>query len=212
MQVVIFANGKEPCPPVAELVSAKADYVFAADGGAGYCERLGIVPDLLVGDLDSISVDVLESYEANSVEIIRHPVKKDATDLELALEIAMERGATSIALFGALGGRWDMSLANIFLAGAAKFSSLNISIYGADCRMHILQPTREQIINDCQDCTVTLLPVFGDVNGVSLAGFEYPLTDARLLSGTTHGVSNVIVEPLATITHNDGVLLCIVSN
>ncbi|WP_136807290.1 thiamine diphosphokinase [Desulfosediminicola flagellatus] len=211
MQVVIFANGKEPCPPDAVRRANSADFIIAADGGAEYCDNFGIVPDVLVGDLDSIAANLLKQYETEDVEIIRHPVRKDSTDLELALEIALERGAERIELYGALGGRWDMSIANIFLAGAGKFSGLEITLYGVDCQMHILQPLREQRFSNYLNTPVTLLPLFGDVTGVSLQGFEYPLRGAKIVSGSTHGVSNVIVERSATINHQDGVLLCIIS-
>ncbi len=211
MKVVIFANGKEQCSAAAADRAKSADLIIAADGGAIHCEKLGVFPDVLVGDCDSIPVSVLERYEANHIEILRHPVKKDATDLELALEVALARDAESIDLFGALGGRWDMSLANIFLAGAAKFRRLNITFFGIDCIIHVLHSGRMQRLNNCLNATVTLLPLFARVSGVTLHGFEYPLKGAELISGSTRGVSNVITENSATISHSNGVLLCILS-
>jgi len=127
MNAIIFANGKlKKSQKLSDFLKSDP-LIVAADGGANHCHRLNITPDILLGDLDSIEPEVLISCKEKGVEIQRYPTRKDATDLELALDLVLTRGAGSVRLLGALGGRWDMSLANITLASLKKYSSMHIS-------------------------------------------------------------------------------------
>ena len=187
----------------------RADLLIAADGGANHCAGQGIVPDILVGDLDSINPVLLEHYQEQGVAIHRYPPRKNATDLELALDLAMAKGGRSVWLFGALGGRWDMSLANILLCAREKYQTLTITLPGPGCIMHILHPGGTIPPCPVPGCTVSLLPLQGDVGGLTLHGFEYPLQSATLRFGSTHGVSNVLCKSEGRVSFQSGVLLCI---
>ncbi len=123
MLTLIFANGDLTEPPELPDLLARADLIIAADGGANSCRCLGIIPDVLIGDLDSIDPAILKDFQVKAVAIHRHPPRKDATDLELALDFAMAQGAREVWLFGGLGGRWDMSLANVLLAAREKYKT-----------------------------------------------------------------------------------------
>jgi len=90
MRSIIFANG-EYCQEVNEINLAADDLVIAADGGSGHCQNLGIIPNLLIGDLDSTSQDLIQEWENAGVLIIRHPAQKDQTDLELALSMPRQK-------------------------------------------------------------------------------------------------------------------------
>ena len=127
MRTVIFANGVLGPVQTARDIAAQSDFIIAADGGARHCEQLGITPNLLIGDLDSVSDEEIQSLTDREVEIIRHPVHKDQTDLELAVRAAQERGADEIVVLGALGGRWDMTLANVMLLGA-NLAGINVRL------------------------------------------------------------------------------------
>ena len=209
MLTLIFANGELKKTTELETLIGQADLILAADGGANHCFQLDIRPDILVGDFDSIEPDTLSKHQKENVEIHRHPVQKNATDLELTLDLAMEKGATTIWLMGILGGRWDMSLANIMLGARDKYKELRISLLGSDCTMHIMQPGKSYTVSGTPGQTFSLLPLKGDVKGVTLTGFEYPLDNHTIQYGASLGVSNVLVKSQGTISCSQGVLLCI---
>ncbi len=205
---IIFANGKlDPAPELDALVK-KADLIIAADGGANHCARLDIVPDVLLGDLDSIHPKILESCKTEGTAINRHPKRKDATDLELALDLAAEKGSRSITLVGALGGRWDMSLANIMLAAGDKYKHLKISLLGRDCTMQVLHPGTHTIGGEPGQ-KVSILPLKGDAHSVTLSGFEYPLNEYTVPFGSSIGVSNIMNKDQVTVQFTQGILLCV---
>jgi thiamine pyrophosphokinase len=205
---IIFANGNlDPSPEIDALLK-KADLIIAADGGANHCAQLGINPDILLGDLDSIHPKILESYKSEGIVINRHPKRKDATDLELALDLAVEKGSRSVWLVGALGGRWDMSLANIMLAAGDKYKHLKTSMLGRDCSMQILHPATHTIIGKPGQ-KVSILPLKGDAHGVTLTGFEYPLRDHTIPFGSSIGVSNIMEKDQGTVQFTQGILLCV---
>lgn len=209
MQTIIFANGPIAAPPNLANFLANATLIIAADGGSSACERLGIIPDVLIGDLDSTPQAIVEKYTQKQVTIHRHPPRKNTTDLELALDFALLKGARQVILIGGLGGRWDMSLANILLCAAKKYCALHITVVETDCTMHILHPGKPFTLFGLAGERVSLLPLGGDVVGLTLLGFEYPLQAATLPFGTTQGISNVLQHQEATIEFTSGVLLCI---
>ena len=210
MLILIFANGEFATTPDLSDLLDRAGLIIAADGGANHCARLGIVPDILLGDLDSVETGLLQKLQAQGVDIHRHPPEKDATDLELALDLVLDRGATAVWLVGALGGRWDMSLANIMLCALDKYRGLPINLVGADCRMHILRSGQPFTVHPTHPGRkVSLLPLGGDIQGITLEGFQYPLRDASLPFGSSRGISNVLTEEMGTVRLEQGVLLCI---
>lgn len=211
MLTLIFANGNLETPSDLPGLLARAELIIAADGGANHCDRLGVVPNMLIGDLDSVDPGILRQFAQRGVTIDRHPPVKDETDLELALDLALAKGATAVWLFGALGGRWDMSLANILLCAEEKYQALSITLPGSDCLMHILHPGKEFTVHRLPPPgrKVSLLPLQGDVLGLTLHGFEYPLRDATLRFGSTQGISNVLTGPSGTVHLQKGVLLCV---
>lgn len=210
MEVLIFANGELAETLQLTTLISRVDAVYAADGGANHCSKLGITPDILIGDLDSIDPFILAGFEDSGVEIYRHPTRKDATDLEISLDFALSKGVQKIWLAGVLGGRWDMSLANIFLAAAEKYRCMQIGILTPDCSMQILHPSSEPFIADGSlGENVSLLPLRNDIHGLTLKGFEYALTNQTVEFGSSRGVSNMIRGKQASIDHTKGIVLCV---
>ncbi len=209
MITLIFANGNLDLSPHLDTLIKRASLLIAADGGAKHCARLDITPDILLGDLDSIDPALLATYKSKGIPIHRHPKRKDATDLELALDLAIQEGAPTIWLVSALGGRWDMSLANIMLAASDKYIYKDILLLGQDCSMQILHPGKVHTMTGLPGQKVSLLPLKSDIQGVTLIGFEYPLTHNTIPFGSTLGVSNIINKSQATVQHTEGVLLCV---
>ncbi len=134
MRAVIFANGQLNGPAKLQ----PEDLIIAADGGAQHCLKLGIRPQVVIGDFDSVSPDELETLRGQGAEIIAFPARKDYTDLELALLEAQKRGAKQILLLAALGARWDQSLANILLPAA--FPGLRISLVDGPQEISFIHP------------------------------------------------------------------------
>jgi thiamine pyrophosphokinase len=212
LRVAIFANGVFNERTFSREQLSDADLVIAADGGARHCARLQIEPDILIGDFDSLGPAALAAYEKSGVTIIRYPDRKDFTDLELALLHAKKMGATHIQILGALGARWDQSLANVLLLASSHFREMDIQIIEPDQEIMLLQGGRHYEIAGEPGDTVSLLPLNADVQGVTTAGLEYPLSDELLEFGATRGISNVMLSRSFAIDIQTGHLLCVLTH
>lgn len=210
MQTLILANGQLHTSNSLLQIAQSSELIIAADGGSTHCKKLKCTPHYVIGDLDSIPADLLTSFTDTGVEVLQFPVRKDATDLELAMDFAIEKQADSISLAGLLGGRWDMSFSNIFLLAQKKYRHVKTTIHDEKCVMHILHPGKHVFQTGIKQ-RVSILPLQGDVENVTLRGFEYPLEQFTIAFGSTIGVSNVTSEPQVEIQHTDGVLLLIFS-
>lgn len=208
MRAVIFANGLLNLPPDWEAIVRTADLLIAADGGGRHCLRLGLRPHALFGDLDSLTEEEVAQLTAQGAHLERYPRAKDQTDLEIALLWAVQRGARQIDLFGALGGRWDQSLANLLLAAHPRLQVASLVFHDGPQRLY---PIRSfGVIHGQPGDTVSLIPLGGPAEGVTTQGLAYPLEDGRLPFGATLGVSNELVAPEATVRVQRGLLLCVV--
>ena len=210
MKTVIFANGQLTNTKKAIKHAHKANLIIAVDGGAEHCRRLNILPHILLGDLDSIQPDLVKLYEKEKVIIQRHPTDKDKTDLELALDLAAQKQATTVAVFGALGQRWDMSIANLLLPTAPAYASLDITLFDGATRIHLIRSGTKFSLSATPGSAVSLIPINGAAKGVTLQGFTYPLTNQTIAHASTRGVSNVLSGQAGTIALETGMLLCIV--
>lgn len=182
---------------------AQADLRIAADGGARQArERLGVVPHIVIGDLDSLDEATRAWLSAATVEMIRYPREKDQTDLELALDLASARGASRTTLLGVLGGRVDQLLANVLLLSQAPH---RVIVDGA-LEMWLSTRGDDEIIGAIGD-TVSLIPLSEEVQSVATEGLAYPLRHETLARGTTRGMSNVMTAPQARVRFGTGQLL-----
>ncbi len=212
MNCIIFANGDFSLSPSTDCPWRQADLIIATDGGARHCHLLQLIPDLLVGDMDSISPGLQAHLAEQGCEIRRFPCRKDKTDLELAIDIACERGAKSILTLGALGGRWDMSLAAIMLLATPAYAGIDLTLQDGSTVISRLHGGGHLSIQGQPGDTVSLIPLAGPARGVSLGGLDYPLTDQDIPIGSTLGISNILTQPLARIDLREGLLICIVSH
>jgi thiamine pyrophosphokinase len=209
LRAVIFANGEFNQPESAKALIQQADVVIAADGGARHCLALGITPDAVIGDFDSVAGAHLESLRVAGTELLRFDARKDETDLELALLHAKKLGAGEVLILAGLGGRWDHTLANLLLTGHPDLRDLAIAFQDGPRRIYPIYS--ERVIAGLPGDTVSLIPVGGDVEGVTTEGLEYPLSDETLYFGATRGVSNVLLGASATVKVGKGLLLCVVT-
>ncbi|MEZ4525920.1 MAG: thiamine diphosphokinase [Desulfobacterales bacterium] len=205
----IFANGRIHPDTDAEKGICPGDMIIAADGGALHCLEKGIVPDLAVGDFDSLSPPCVKSLQEQGTEIRQYPAQKDQTDLELALDAALEKGAEEIIILGALGGRWDMTLANIMLLGRAQTANCRIRMMDRNLEMQVIRSGQKIRIRGRKGDMLSLIPLAQDAEGVSLEGLEYPLCEETLKLGSTRGISNVMLGTDASASLRKGMILCI---
>jgi thiamine pyrophosphokinase len=183
----------------------RPDLVIAADSGLEQAAALGLVVDVVVGDFDSVDPDALAAAVRAGVAVERHPTAKDQTDLELAVLAAQRRGATRVVIVGSSGGRIDHDLANLMLLGSSVYAPLHLEAIGAGGRVVAVHDRIE--IGGAPGDLVTLLAVAGPAHGVRTQGLRYPLHGETLEPGSTRGVSNVLVEAVATVEVAAGALL-----
>jgi thiamine pyrophosphokinase len=181
--------------------------IICADGGLRHLTGTSIVPDLIIGDMDSADETALDDFMQRGSRIERHPAHKDETDTELALARALEMKPDHVFIFGALGGRIDHTMANISLLVRAAECGVDAVIRDEACELFIVKDRRE--IRGAPGDTVSLLPLAGEVSGVTLKGFEYPLADAVMRIGVPCGISNRLSGATGTITVKSGHLLVV---
>ena len=181
--------------------------IICCDGGVRHLQKTGIQPDVIIGDMDSIDPDQLESYSRQGVKIIKHPANKDYTDTELALDYAINLKPAAIYIWAALGGRIDHTLSNVFLLEKGKTVSIATYLIDEYCEVFLL--SGDVTINESAGQTVSLIALRPQVEGITLFGFLYPLDDATLRMGQSLAVSNVIKGDEAKISVCSGSLLVI---
>lgn len=210
MRAVVFANGLLSDPEGVRVLLQPGDLLIAADGGSRHALALGLTPDILVGDLDSLDEKEVSHLESSGVEMIRHPAHKDFTDLELALHVALERGAAEVLVFGALGARWDQTLANLLLPAAAGLQGCRIALVDSGQEIRLIRGGETLQVHGRPGDTLSLIPLSGDAHGVTTERLEYPLHGETLLFGATRGISNVLLGEIASVAVVEGLLLCVV--
>jgi thiamine pyrophosphokinase len=217
---VVVADGD--VPPRAELDLAWPGWadgvedVIAADGGLARAPLAALAPTLLVGDLDSVDPARVAEAEAAGLPVERAAVAKDESDAELALLAAARLGATRVTMLGAFGGpRLDHALANLWLLAHPALAAIEIVLLDAGSRVFLLAapgpgggPVTRPLPGPV-GATVSLLPLGGNVHGVTTRGLHYPLLDGTLALGPARGLSNVRTAPDAAVTVREGRLLVV---
>ena len=192
--------------------------VLAADGGFARARALGLEPALLVGDMDSLAAGLLAAAEAAGTPVLRASPDKDESDMELAVLEAVRRGATRITVLGALGGpRVDHALANVWLLAHPGLAGVEVTLLDSRSRAMLVSgpgaddaPVRRPLPGP-SGVVLSLLPLGGDVTGITTEGLRYPLRDEPLVTGPARGLSNVRVAPDAAVTVRRGRLLVVES-
>lgn len=209
MRTLIFANGsfRQPENMLADIRTS--DRLIAADGGALHCLRLGLQPDIVIGDFDSLEPETLAQLEDGGAELRRYPARKDETDLELALFAALEEAPTEIIIYGALGMRWDMTLANLLMLGHPAFQQFSVTLVDGCQRLRLLHGGETLLLHGEAGDMVSLIPLTPDTAGIRTQGLEYPLQGEALTFGGTRGVSNVLVASSARVSLDQGLLVCV---
>lgn len=190
-----------------QIIQGDDPVIICTDGAAERMRQIGRVPHMIVGDMDSIGEETLSYFEEKGSRIVRHPERKDETDTQIALECAFEMAPEKIRIFGALGGRIDHALANISLLVMCVNRRIDARIVDEGCELFVMNDSC--VIEGRKGDTVSLLPLSSDVRGITLDGFEYPLTGAIMEIGVPYGISNCLTGTRGTIAVESGYLLVI---
>jgi len=188
-----------------KLIGEKDVLFVAADGGALLLKSIGFLPDVIIGDFDSLTDLQCQYYKKMGAKIVKYPVKKDETDGELALQYCRERGLDNIIIIGFAGGRLDQQLANIFLLEYAFRNGMTAFIKEPGLEMGIIE--KEKVFFQKIGAGLSLIPLDEKVSGVTITGCKYLLEAANLLRYKTRGISNIIEQEKAVITVEKGLLL-----
>ncbi len=193
---------------------AEGDLCIAADSGYLHARRLGVRVDVLVGDMDSLGADapsVIAEVKAAGGEVLRVPAEKDDTDTQLAVRLAVERGADEIVIIGGLSGRLDHTLANLSVLEALGERRILARMTDGRNRVRLLKNDSLLLANEGFRY-LSLIPVDEVCRGVSIEGCRYPLSGATLRrSNAAYSTSNEIVGPAALISLRRGRLYVVES-
>jgi thiamine pyrophosphokinase len=205
---LIVAGGPLDAAQLEAEVAGRPELIIAADSGGKYLLELGVLPDLLVGDFDSLAPEELRRMEAAGVKTRSFPSQKDETDLELSIEYARRDGITDLTILGGLGGRrLDHTLANIGLLLAARERGISARLIDPDQEVTLVG--ERGVFAFRPGWALSLIPLTAEVRGITTRGLAYPLRNETLHFGAGRGVHNQFELAEATVEVGEGILLAI---
>ncbi len=208
MKTVIISSGAINSYDYMKDVISKADYIICADGGMRHAFHMNIVPNLIIGDLDSAAIEHIQHFRSCGVQFLEYDADKDKTDTQICLEHALKL-ASEIILIGSLGTRIDHSIANISLLKLALDTKVPASIMDEKNTIYMTNGTLS--ISGKKGEYLSLIPISERVEGVCCSGVMYPLEEAEMVIGNPYGVSNRFENDTALISITKGYLLVIKS-
>ncbi|MBX9667690.1 MAG: thiamine diphosphokinase [Candidatus Obscuribacterales bacterium] len=203
----VFANGEPDFPDALSEIIDTADVIICADGGTLHAASLALLPTIIIGDMDSIPEPLLKAFEQQGSETRKFPRDKDASDLELSLQAAVQLAADEIVCLCALGGRQDHALANILLFAKYATDRSKIVLLGRSWRAQFVTPLQAANFTGESGDTLSLIPISNTVTGVTICGARWPLDDATLHWGSSRTISNVFLEKTVSVNLHDGLML-----
>jgi thiamine pyrophosphokinase len=206
-RLVICANGAVPVLKFARQLIRTGDVLYAADGGTRHALALGLMPSVVVGDLDSLTQEERQQLDASGVQIHQFPRDKNRTDLELALDLAIEVGHREILIVGALGGRLDQTLGNLALLSNDRFLTCDIRLDDGVEEAFFMRALCE--IHGRPADIVSLIPWGKKATGIFTEGLRWSLNNETLFPDQTRGISNEMLHETATIKLKSGLLFVI---
>jgi len=206
-RIIIFANGELSDPNKARHLLHADDFIICADGGTRHALALGLIPNVVIGDMDSIQKDQWQELEQAGIAIELYPRDKNETDLELAINYAVAQKPRQIFIIAALGGRLDQTLANISLLSNLQYAGCDIRL---DDGVEEIFFCRDQAqVHGRSGDTVSLIPWQGPVSNIQTADLKWALRDETLYPDKTRGISNEMLGGTASISIGTGLLLVV---
>lgn len=213
MKYLLVSGGTVSEGFVSEVIKKGGyDVVMAADSGMDFLYRVGILPDIIVGDFDSVTPETLNFFWTHEqIEMCMLKPEKDDTDTEFAIREAIRRGADDITIVGGTGTRLDHVLGNIALLGIGLEEKISMEILDEHNRIRMVDQPLTIRREEQYGKYLSLIPVTEQVTSVTLRGVKYPLSDYTMGGFNSLGISNEIVEDEACIRFSEGKLLVIES-
>ena len=210
MKICIILNGEIKDYKYIKSIICKNnyDYIICSDGGANHTYKMNIVPDYIIGDLDSIEDNVIKYYKSKNVKFNKFPTKKDETDTELSIWLANKLNAKKIDLIGALGGRIDHTIANMNLLYYIRNKNIIPKMISEKEEVYIAIE-EEIIIDGNKGDTISIIPIKGDAKGITLKNLEYPLENGIMDFSRPLGISNIMTNSSCNIKVNEGSIIII---
>jgi thiamine pyrophosphokinase len=206
-RILILANGELPDIAKARSLLQRTDHIICADGGTRHALTLNVKPDLIIGDLDSAEAQELQRFQESGVPIESFSQDKNETDLELAINRAVELNPREIIIIAALGGRLDQTLANIALLTDLQLSTFNMKL---DDGVEEILLCRDQVkVQGRSGDIVSLIPWQGEVTEVQTTNLKWALRKETLYPDKTRGISNEMTDETASISIGSGLLLVV---
>lgn len=199
----IIPGGDDPGSEVMDR-ARMGGFIIAADSGLDQARRHGIEPNLVIGDMDSVEQDSLAAFGG---EIEKHSPDKNKTDLSLALDRALEMGASTIEVLGGGGGRFDHLMANCVVLASPRLEEISIRWFQNASVTTVVHNSVE--LDPSHGVIVTLLAMGGDASGVSISGVRWPLESVTLPFGSSWGVSNQLTGATASVSVASGTVIAI---
>ena len=206
-RIIIFANGDLPDLNKARDLLLADDFIICADGGTRHALALGLTPNLVIGDMDSIQNDQWQRLQTLGVAVELFPRDKNETDLELAINRAIELEPREIVIVAALGGRLDQTIGNIALLTDLQLATFDVRL---DDGVEEMFFCRDQVqVQGRSGDIVSLIPWGNPVRGVQTQGLKWILDNETLYPEKTRGISNEMLSESANIKISSGNLLII---
>lgn len=206
-RIVIFANGELPDLDRARQLLRADDYLICADGGTRHALALDVRPHLIVGDLDSAEKEALQKFREDGVDIESYPHDKNETDLELAIQRAVELDPGQTIIVAGLGGRLDQTLANITLLTDPRLSTFDVRL---DDGVEEVLLCRDRVeIHGSSGDIVSLIPWQGAVSEIQTVNLRWALHGETLYPYKTRGISNEMLGDTASVSIGSGLLLVV---
>jgi thiamine pyrophosphokinase len=167
VRAAIFLNGAPDPPDLLRRIAGRADLVVAADGGARYALEAGVIPDLIVGDLDSLGEVEVREIEERGALLERYPIRKDKMDGHLAVLAVRDRGAAAVDLLCASGGRFSALFAVPHIMLASERVGLRATMVASWGQAFVLEAGSRTVAGNPRD-SVSVFPFTGPATGVTL--------------------------------------------
>lgn len=207
-KLLIISGGNVDKAFLRELVDINQySEIIAVDHGLMAGDHLNLPLDFIVGDFDSVPKEIVDKYQRNNVPIITFPIEKDKTDTELAIDLAIQQRPKSIDIVGATGSRLDHTLANMYLLTNSLNKGIEAYIIDANNKFYLKKETFTIQKSNQYGDYISFLPFHGDVKGLSLKGFKYPLDNVTLSAGESICISNELIDDTGEIHFTEGTLM-----
>jgi thiamine pyrophosphokinase len=206
-RMIIFVNGHLPDLELARRLPRPGDIILAANGGTKHALALGLVPSIVIGDLDSLTSLELGRLNAAETEIHSYPRNKNETDFELALQYSIKAGYQEIVVVAALGDRLDQTLGNLAILTNPQLATLDVRLDNGVEEAFFTRSSCQ--VHGVAGDIVSLVPWGRKVTGVTTTGLRWPLQCENLYPYKTRGISNELLGESASISLESGLLLIV---